>query len=120
MPGEWSFNGVTFDLGYQNRASPTWMPEIEATDRRLLGTSRFERTWRSTRWVLKAECLIESGTDGDTAYTTLRDAYAQTTIASMSDGVTTWQALIIDFAVVPLYNGTDGYRGAITFARPEG
>lgn len=120
MAGEWSFDGARFDFVYQDRQTPIWKPDVDATERRLIGTERVERTWRSTRWVLAGDGFIEPDDLAAASFATLMNRFAHSTLGTLSDGVSTWPAVLITFDVVPLYNGTAGYRGAMTFLRPEG
>ena len=120
MAGEWNFNDVTFDFVYQDRVGPAWKPELDATDRRLIGTERFERTWRSTRWVLQGDCFIEPGPTATLTYEVLLSSFALSSLATLTDGESSWQAVIVDFQVLPIRIGTEGYRGSLTFARPLG
>jgi len=123
--GAYRFNSIFFDMIVPaSRETPHWKVVVEATDRKLIGTDRFERSIRSRQYILEGELYIEaSETLGDArvAFEALQDAYLNGLIAALElpnlGGVS---AMILSFEAVPLLGGQDGYRGKVVFGRPGG
>lgn len=116
-----TFNGIAFTAVVNNDVTPSWVPEPEATDRRLIGTERFERSIRSVRWVCKIDAWIEPSATARTAYEGLQAAFALGTVAglifpgqSLEDA---FNAVMVENAMVALRGGINGYRGQLTFGR---
>lgn len=116
----WTYNGASFEIAVQNQSSPIWTAQVDATTRQILGTTRFERSWRTTMWVLKVEVFIEAGEAGAALYASIVNDHAFAQTGSLSDGTTTWLVSIMENGIVPLDLGQAGYRGSLAFGRVEG
>ncbi len=115
-----SFVAVLPDGG----ATPVWQPKIDATDRPLIGTDRFERSVRSRTWSIEIDLWIEPSDDAADAFLALQTAYATAFIGYLvgpgdpaPDPLT---VMLTSFDVVPQRGGIDGYRGKAIFSLPGG
>ena len=116
----WTFNGATFSFVEEGNATPVWLPEVQKTRHFLLGTNRYVDCSNGSIFQLSGTITITPQA-GAAAYTALRNAYLERTIATLDDGDgSTWDAIIEAFQVRPLVNGVAGYEGPITFGRPRG
>ena len=123
--GAYRFDSIYFDMIVPaSRETPHWKVVVEATDRKLIGTDRFERSVRSRQFILEGELYVEASEllgDVRVAFETLQTRYLNATVALLElpnqGGVS---ALILVFEVVPLIGGQEGFRGKIVFGRPNG
>ena len=121
----YAFLGVPFVLLMpQSGETPYWAPTVDATDRKLIGTDRFERNVRSIQWTLEVEAWIEPTADPDAArlgWTTMQTAYALGTVGVLTTPIgTEYMACITAFTITPRKGGGEGYRGKIVFGLPSG
>lgn len=129
MSEYYTFAGASFlALLSDSGTTPAWQPKLDATDRPLIGTDRFERSIRSRTWSLDLTIWIEPSTTALTAFLSLRTAYALATVGSLTipcdpepdpppDSVT---VILTTFDVTPMRGGIDGYRGKAIFSLPGG
>lgn len=120
-----TFNGIPFLAVVPNsQETPHWAVKVDATDRKLIGTDRFERSVRSMAYAMEFDLWVEPTDDPATSrdrWMLLQDAYSGGLVASLvSPGGNTAQTLIVAFDVTPLRGGVDGYRGKATFGLPGG
>jgi hypothetical protein len=125
MSDSYTFNGVPFMLVVPNSGeTPHFAVKVDATDRKLIGTDRFERSVRSRAYAMEAELWVEPADDLATTtarWEALQDAYAAGTLANLvSPAGTTNAVIILGFDVAPLRGGADGYRGKVVFGLPGG
>lgn len=118
MADYWTFAGHAFYGG--GDVGSYWKPALDATDRPLAGTDRFERTINSRKWTIDIDAWIDADTTAKATFEALQTLYSNGTIETLvppnADGVS-WTAVIITFAVQPVESGLYGYRGTITFGR---
>ncbi|NNJ10592.1 hypothetical protein EKD04_009650 [Chloroflexales bacterium ZM16-3] len=125
MSDFYTFNGIPFVMVVPGSGeTPHWAVALDATDRKLIGTDRFERTIRSRQYRLEGELWVEPNAVLATAegsWRALQDAYVGATLAALvSPAGTTKSCIIVAFDVVPLRGGVDGYRGKVVFGLPGG
>jgi len=103
--------------------TPHWKVTIDATDRKLIGTDRFERSVRSQQYTLEGELWIDPTNDvARQSWEQLQADYAVATEAFLTTpgGGAQRLCIILTFEVVPLRGGVDGYRGKVVFGLPGG
>lgn len=120
-----TFNGIPFVfIVPASGETPHWKVIIDATDRKLIGTDRFERNVRSRQYGMEGELWVEPADDPALSrgrWMLLQDAYATALLADLvSPGGNTASAVIVTFDVAPIRGGVDGYRGKVTFGLPGG
>jgi hypothetical protein len=120
-----TFNGVPFVFVVPgSQETPHWAVKVDATDRKLIGTDRFERNVRSVAYALEGDLWVEPTDDLATtraSWQTLQDAYAAGALGTLiTPAGETTPVIIVGFDVAPLRGGADGYRGKATFGRPLG
>ncbi|NTU86241.1 MAG: hypothetical protein HGA45_44095, partial [Chloroflexales bacterium] len=115
MSEYFTFAGASFVAVLSSNDTPHWYPKLEATDRPLIGTDRFERSIRSRQWLLELDLWVEPDDTAPASFLALQTAYAMGTVAGLvlpgdpaPDPV---DALLVTFDVTPVRNGIDGYRG---------
>ena len=125
MSEYFTFAGASFVavLG-TNGDTPHWKPKVEATDRPLIGTDRFDHSIRSRVWAMEIDLWVEPDAAAVASFAALQAAYAQGTVGSLvlpgdpaPAGVS---AILVAFDVAPQRGGIDGYRGKAVFGRPGG
>jgi hypothetical protein len=125
MDDVYTFNGVPFVAVLPSSGeTPYWKVALDATDRKLIGTDRFERSVRSRQWAIEFDLWVEPTDDPATAraqFTALQDAYVAATLALLTSpaGMAS-AAIILAFDVVPRRGGVDGYRGKVQLGLPGG
>ncbi len=129
MSEYYTFAGASFLALLPNSGeTPAWQPKLDATDRPLIGTDRFERSVRSRTWSLDLTIWIEPSTTALDDFLALQTAYALATVGSLTipcdpepdplpDPVT---AMLTAFDLTPLRGGIDGYQGKAIFSLPGG
>jgi hypothetical protein len=125
MADFYTFNLIPFSMVMPSSGeTPHWKVQVEATDRKLIGTDRFEHNVRSRQYALEGELWVEPTDSASTSlgyWQALQDAYAAGTVATLvTPAGTTAQAVIGAFDVAPLRGGVDGYRGKVAFGLPGG
>ena len=125
MRESFTFAGASFVAVVPSSAeTPHWVPTVEATDRPLIGTDRFERSIRSRQWTLDLDLWIEPDTTAAAGFLALQTAYAQGTVSGLvlpgDPAPAAVQVVLCAFAVTPQRGGLDGYRGTASFGRPGG
>jgi hypothetical protein len=125
MPDCYTFNGTPFVMIMPSSGeTPHWKVQVEATDRKLIGTDRFEHNVRSRQYTLEGELWVEPTDSATTSlgyWQALQDAYAAGTVAALvSPAGSTAQVMIGAFDVVPMRGGVDGYAGKVVFGLPGG
>jgi hypothetical protein len=121
----YDFNGIGFVLIMPgSRETPHWKVTVDATDRTLIGTDRFERTIRSRQYAIEGELWIEPTDDPATArdhWILLQDAYSTGLAATLTTPTgNTATVVLTTFEVRPVTGGADGYRGKVVFGLPGG
>lgn len=122
MSEYYSFAGVEFvAVVPSGGATPYWAPKVEATDRPLIGTDRFERSIRSRVWTYEVELWIEPADTARTGFLALQAAYALGTVGQLVEPGDTppepADVVLMAFDVAPQRGGLDGYRGKAVFGR---
>jgi len=125
MSEYFSFVGAAFVAVLPaNGDTPFWAVQVDATDRPLNGTDRFERSIRTRAWTLELDLWVEPSDTAKADFVALQLAYALGTVAALilpgdppADPET---AILLTFEVRPQRGGIDGYRGKATFGRPGG
>lgn len=124
MSEYYSFLGVDFvAVVSSNGETPFWVPKLEATDRPLIGTNRFERSIRSCTWLLELELWIEPSDTAGADFRTLQTAYAGGILGQLQpvgESHEPIEAVLTSFDVAPQRGGLDGYRGKATFGSTAG
>ncbi len=125
MSDSFTFAGASFVAVLASSGeTPHWAPTVEATDRPLIGTDRFERAIRSRQWLMDIDLWVEPDATAAASFLALQTAYAQGTVGSLvfpgSPAPTAVSAILTAFDVVPQRGGIDGYRGKAVFGRPGG
>ncbi|MBX0328262.1 hypothetical protein K2Z83_11300 [Oscillochloris sp. ZM17-4] len=125
MSDNYTFNDIPFVVVVPNSGeTPHWQVKADATDRKLIGTDRFERSVRSRQWTMDCDIWVEPTDDPADAlayWEALQSAYGAATLALLvSPAGSASAAIILKFDVVPLRGGVDGYRGKVTFGVPGG
>jgi hypothetical protein len=125
MSEYFSFVGAAFVAVIPSSGdTPYWHPKVEATDRPIIGTDRFERSIRSRVWSMELDLWIEPSDVARTAFLSLQAAYALGTVGGLvlpgDPAPEPEDAVLVAFDVAPQRGGIDGYRGKAVFARPAG
>lgn len=120
---DYVFGSIVFALIVPGSGeTPHWKVTIDATDRKLIGTDRFERSVRSQQYTMEGELWIDPANFiARQSWAQLQANYAAGDLAILSSpGGDQWLCLILTFEVVPVRGGVDGYRGKVVFGLPGG
>lgn len=118
MSDTYSFSGVGFLLTTPDSGeTPSVQPALDVTDRRLIGTDRFERNIRSRQYQLAGDLYLAEASD----WQDLQAAYAAGTLATLVfPNASSASAVILEWNVTPRRGGKFGYQGKVTFGFPGG
>jgi hypothetical protein len=124
MSEYYSFIGVEFVAVVPSSGeTPFWVPKLETTDRPLIGTDRFERSIRSSTWLLDLDLWIEPSASAGADFHTLQSAYANGIVGQLQpvgESHEPIEVVLTAFDVAPQRGGIDGYRGKATFGSTAG
>jgi hypothetical protein len=125
MSDHFTFNGIPFVVVMPaSGETPHVAVKLDATDRKLIGTDRFERSIRSRAYGMELDLWVEPTDDPADAlasFLALQEAYAAGTLALLvTPSGTSYAAILLSFEAVPLRGGVDGYRGKAVFGLPGG
>lgn len=112
----WSFNGQTIIPLRSNNITPDWRAVPRLDIRPLVGTGRTEVNNSGVSYFWRGTIRITSSA----VYDQLMSDFADSTSATLTDGSTSWTAILTVFNVVPIADGLAGYEGEVEFIRPDG